>query len=150
MPAVNIPTPNPSPFRFGFPLRENCDPNNPYEAFLWMLVALPGINGGQLIVGLPALQEWAKHLWDMGLRQVEPPLKKYRKPSNMDPNFYTSPGDWVPIDAPDPDPRPPARRAVDSLGSILKAEVLREIAKDMTPRQLCEFLEAARREAEQQ
>ena len=29
------------PFPHDFPTRDNCDPTNPYQAFLWMLVAMP-------------------------------------------------------------------------------------------------------------
>jgi len=124
---VNASTP--PPFHYGFPLRENCNPNNPYEAFLWMLVS--------------------KRLWDLGARPTEQPVLKYRKPSNMDANWMTSPGDWVPADTPDDDPRSPARRAADSLMPIQKAEVFRELAKDMTPKQRYEYLQAAMKEADE-
>ena len=139
----------PPPFHYGFPLRENCNPNNPYEAFLWMLVALPYQNGGQLVMPIVYLQQVSKRLWDLGARPTEQPVLKYRKPSNMGANWMTSPGDWVPADTPDDDPRSPARRAADSLMPIQKAEVFRELVKDMTPRQRYEYLQAAMKEADE-
>lgn len=128
-------------FAHGFPTRENCDPDNPYEAFLWMLVAPPGMNGGQLVMPIPWLQLLSKRLWDCGVRPVEEPVVKYRKPGNTDPNWMTSPGSWVPLDDPDPDPTPPARAAADSLVAQQKAELFRELSKDLTPRQRFELLQ---------
>ena len=95
------------------------------------------------------LQLVSKRLWDLGARPTEQPVLKYRKPSNMDANWMTSPGDWVPADTPDDDPRSPARRAADSLMPIQKAEVFRELAKDMTPKQRYEYLQAAMKEADE-
>jgi hypothetical protein len=125
----------PPQFPHDFPLRENCNPDDPYQAFLWMLVAWPGQNGGQLVMPVTYLQLVSKRLWDLGCRPVEAPILKYRKPGNLDPHWLTSPGSWVPIDAPDDDPRSPARKAADTLAATQKAELLRELAKDLTPKQ---------------
>jgi hypothetical protein len=141
-----VTTAAPPPFPYGFPLRENCNPNDPYQAFLWMLVALPYQNGGQLVMPVVYLQLVSKRLWDLGARPAAEPVLKYRKPSNMDAQWLTSPGDWVSASTPEDDPRSPARRAADSLMPIQKAEVFRELAKDMTPRQRYEYLQAARTE----
>jgi hypothetical protein len=130
---------HPPPFPHGFPLRQNCDPKDPYQAFLWMLVALPGQQGGQLVMPVGYLQLVSKRLWDLGARPVEEPTLKYRKPGNLAPNWLTSPGDWVSLDTPDDDPRTPARKAADSLVPLQKAELIRELAKDLTPRQRHEF-----------
>lgn len=124
----------------GFPVRENCDPNNPYEVFLWMLVALPGQNGGQLIMPVTYLQLVSKRLWDLGCRPAEAPTLKYRRPTGLEPHWMTSPGTWVPVDTPDDDPRTPARRAADSLLPLQKAELLRELGKDLTPKQRYEMI----------
>jgi hypothetical protein len=132
---------SPPPFPHGFPLRENCNRDDPYQAFLWMLVALPGQQGGQLVMPVSYLQLVSKRLWELGARPVEEPVLKYRKPGTLAPNWITSPGDWVPIDAPDDDPRTPARRAADSLVPMQKAELIRELAKDLTPRQKYEFMQ---------
>ena len=129
----------PPKFPYDFPLRENCEPDNPYQAFLWMQVAPPGLHGAPLLMNISYLQLMSKRLWDLGSRPVEQPILKYRRPLGSDPNWIYSPGSWVPIDAPDDDPRTPARRAADVYTSIQKAELMREFAKDMTPREQYEF-----------
>ena len=133
-----------------FPLRENCNPNNPYEAFLWMLVGLPGnadgsgaAPGGPMVYPPSYLRLVSKRLWDLGARPVEPPILKYRPPAAGDPNWLYSSGSWVPINAPDPDPRPAARRVLDAMLPAQKAEHLRELAKDLPPKQLREAYGAA-------
>lgn len=115
----------PVPFA-GFPVRENCDPANPSQAFLWMLVALPGQNGAQLIMPVDYLQLVSKRLWDLGARPVEEPTLKYQRPAATDPHWMTAPGRWV-----DPGEEPPAqrpaRRALDALTSPQRAELLAEL-----------------------
>lgn len=111
-----------------FPTRENCDPSNPEEAFLWMMVAWPGMRGGQLAMPIEYLRLVSKRLWDCGARPTEEPTIKYRRPSGNDPHWLTSPGQWVPIDAPDPAPNP-ARQAVARLSSQQRAEVFRELQR---------------------
>lgn len=135
----------PPKFEHGFPLRENCDPNNPYEAYLWMLVALPGQNGGQLIMPVEYLQHVSKRLWDLnGPPSADwEPLLKYQRPLNTEAHWMTSPGRWVPPDTPDPDPRSPARRAVDSLVPQQRAELFNELYKDHTPRERYELMQKA-------
>ena len=97
-----IPVPPAPKFPHAFPFRENCDPNNPYQAFLWMLVALPNMPGGQLLMGSDYLQLISQRLWLLGARPAEPPTLKYRPPQGRDGWWRGIPGDWVPIDAPDP------------------------------------------------
>ena len=85
----------PPPFQ-GFPHRENCDLNNPYQAFLWMLVALPGQNGGALIMPIDYMQLVSKRLWDLGARPVAEPTLEWVAPTATEPNWMTSAGKWVP------------------------------------------------------
>ena len=113
----------------GFPTRENCDPANPYEAFLWMLVALPGQQGGQLVMPVDYLQLISERIWLCGGRPTEEPVIKYRPPSGTEPNWITSPGSWVDIDAADPQPNP-AKRALSVLTAQQKAELLAELEKE--------------------
>jgi hypothetical protein len=68
------------------------------------------------------------------------------KPSGVEPNWMTSPGRWVDVDAPDPDPRTPARVAADSLITQQKAELFRELYKDHTPRERYELMQKALRD----
>lgn len=123
-------------FPHSFPTRENCDPNNPYQAFLWMLVAMPYMKGAQLVLPVDYLQFVSKRLWDCGVRPVEEPTIKYQKPLSTDPNWLTSPGSWVPVDAPDRDPRTPTEKAVDQLTNQQAAELFRELRRRHTPEQL--------------
>jgi len=122
-------------FPFDFPTRENCDPNNPYQAFLWMLVAMPYMKGAQLVLPVDYLQFVSKRLWDCGVRQVEDPTIKYQKPAATDANWMTSPGSWVPADAPEREPGRPVEIAVDSLQNQQQAELVRELWRRMTPEQ---------------
>jgi hypothetical protein len=89
-----------------FPLRENCNPNDPYEAFLWMLVGLPGnadgsgtALGGPLLMPVAYLRLISKRLWDLGARPVESPTLQYRPPTDTDPHWLYASGSWVDIGA---------------------------------------------------
>lgn len=122
-------------FPHDFPTRENCDPNNPYQAFLWMLVAMPYMKGAQLVLPVDYLQFVSKRFWDCGVRQVEEPTIKYQKPLNTDANWLTSPGSWVSVDAPDRDQRRPVEKAVDGLVNQQQAELAEELFRRMSPEQ---------------
>lgn len=123
------------PFSHGFPTRENCDPNNPYQAFLWMLVAMPYMKGAQLVLPVDYLQFVSKRIWDCGARPVVEPVIKYQKPAATDANWLTSPGTWVDVEAPDPEASRPVEVAVDSLKSQQQAELVRELWRRMSPEQ---------------
>ena len=109
-----------------FPLRENCDPNNPEEAMLWMLVALPSQKGAPLLMPVEYLRMMSKRLWDCGARPSADPVIKYRPPNGREPHWMVAPGTWVPVDEPDP-PRQTTKEAWDKLSWQQKAE-LRAIA----------------------
>lgn len=113
----------------GFPTKDNCNADDPYQAFLWMLVALPGQNGGQLVMPVDYLQLISERLWLCGARPVEAPTIKYRPPTGTDPNWITSPGTWVDVNAEDPQPNP-ARQALNALTAQQKAELLAELEKE--------------------
>ena len=53
-------------FAHTLPRRENCDLSNPKEMFLWMLVALPGVNGGQQIMPASYNMLVSEHLHQCG------------------------------------------------------------------------------------
>lgn len=122
-------------FSNDIPTRENCDPTNPYQAFLWMLVAMPYVKGAQLVFPVDYLQLVSKRLWDCGVRPVEEPTIKYQRPSATDPHWLTSPGSWVPADAPDVEDRRPVEKAVDSLLNQQQAELVRELWRRMSDEQ---------------
>ena len=129
-------------FQHGFPTRDNCDPTNPYQAFLWMLVAMPYMKGAQLVLPVDYLQFVSKRLWDCGVRPVEEPVVKYQKPAATDPNWLTSPGSWVDADAPDRDPVRPVEAAVDSLVNQQQAELVKELWSRMSPKQRQQLMES--------
>lgn len=109
-------------FTKGFPTRENCDLNDPKEMFLWMLAALPGVRGGQLVMPISYNMVVSEHLHECGARLGAGPIKKYQPPSANEPHWLTSPGRWVPLDAPDVKPHP-AREVLGRLTSLQKAEL---------------------------
>lgn len=117
-----------APQFFGFPTRENCNPEDPYQAFLWCLVAMPYQRGSQLVMPIEYLQLVSKRLWECGARIVESPTIKYRPPTGNEPNWMTSPGTWVPVTEPDP-VEDPIKKAVSVLTTQQKAELLRELQK---------------------
>ena len=122
-------------FPNGFPTKENCDPTNPYQAFLWMLVAMPYMKGAQLVLPVDYLQFVSKRLWDCGVRPVEEPTIKYQKPAATDPNWLTSPGSWVDADTPERDAVRPVEAAVDSLVNQQQAELLKELWSRLSDKQ---------------
>ena len=111
-----------------FPLRENCDPDNPEEAFLWMLVALPYQQGAQLVMPIAYLKMISKRLWDCGARPASSPVIKYRPPTGVEPNWMTSPGRWVDVDSELPEPTTMSQ-AVAALTGPQKAELLAELQR---------------------
>ena len=114
----------PPPFD-GFPRRDNCDPNNPYQAFLWMFVALPGQNGGPLVMPIDYMQLVSKRLWDLGARPVGEPTLVWLPPSGTEPNWMTTPGKWVDASAVlEVSEEDRARAAVGQMPMQQKAELL--------------------------
>lgn len=109
----------------GVPTRENCDLTNPREMFLWMFTAVPGLNGAQLMLPPEFFMLISEHQYELGARLAAEPLKKYRPPTSNDPHWATSPGQWVPVDTPDP-PLNPTKAVVAKLSPVQKAE-LRQI-----------------------
>jgi len=114
------------PFK-GFPRRENCDLNNPRQAFLWMMVALPGVRGAQMVMPIAYNELVSEHLWKCGARPSADPVIKYQPPLANDPHWLTSPGRWVPVDSPEQGEANPARKALDKLTVQQRAELLREL-----------------------
>lgn len=109
-----------------FPTLDNCDLDNPEEHLLWMLVGLPGMKGAPLPFPVEYLRVISAHLYACGAR-FHPELQtiKYRKPTNATPNWLVSPGDWVPMEAPD-DPAdelsPEARQLLEAVERIKAAK----------------------------
>lgn len=113
-----------------FPLRENCDPNNPEEAFLWMLVALPQQNGGQLVMPVTYLRQVSRRLWDCGARPAAEPTIRYVRPPGNGPHWLTNPGTWLPRTADEPAGRPGVHDFVAALTAEHRAELLAALQEE--------------------
>ena len=111
-----------------FPTRDNCNPDDPEEAFLWMLVALPYQQGAQLVMPISYLRFISKRLWECGARPVSEPIIKYRPPTGSEPNWMTSPGRWVDVGEELPEPTPMSK-AVAALTQPQRAELLAELQR---------------------
>jgi len=118
-------------YRFAkeFPTQHNCDPKKPTEAFLWMLVALPGVNGAPLTAPISYNMMVSEHLWECGARPASQPIKKWQPPKATGPHWMTSPGRWVPLDHPDPEPQHPADEALAKLSTQQRAELFERLQR---------------------
>lgn len=84
------------------PTKELCDLNNPKEMFLWMLIALPGVNGGHQVMPSSYNMLVSEHLYQCGAMlkcekcgHMKEPEKQYVAPQANDPHWLTSPGKWM-------------------------------------------------------
>jgi hypothetical protein len=116
-------------FTKDFPTRDNCDPANPVEAFLWMLVALPGVNGASLTAPISYNMIVSEHLWECGARPAAEPIKKWIPPAATGPHWLTSPGRWVALDAPEGGPVHPADAAIEKLSHQQRAELFERLKR---------------------
>lgn len=111
-----------------FPTRQNCDPTNPEEAFLWMFAALPNMRGGQLMMPIDYYRDISKRLWDCGARPAVEPVIEYVAPSATEPNWLTAPGRWVPVgEAPTRTMHDEARDGLEHMSSQQQAELFAEL-----------------------
>ena len=84
----------------GVPVRENCDPTNPRQAFLWMFTAMPGMKGAPLMLPTEYWETQSWRMWVLGARPVAEPTLKYRAPASVTAAWQAA-GEWVNLDAPD-------------------------------------------------
>lgn len=95
-------------FAHKLPTRETCDLSSPKEMFLWMFVALPGVNGGHQVMPSSYNMLVSEHMYKLGAMLQCPecgyakdPALKYVPPKTTDPHWLTSPGTWMqPKDVP--------------------------------------------------
>lgn len=110
MPGVNLPKDfdakafkqKTRKFAHALPTRDTCDLTDPMEMFLWMMVALPGVNGGQQVMPASYNMLVSQHLHACGAMLAceacgyeKTPAKVYVPPAAHDPHWLTSPGRWV-------------------------------------------------------
>lgn len=86
------------------PKQENCNPEDPRDAFRWAFVALPFAGSTPLIVDPNVIPDWSQLLWDLGFRH-HPELQTKRViPPPRGPEMFNPAVLVVDKDAPDPDP----------------------------------------------
>ena len=116
------------PSRGEFPTRDNCDPTDPEEAFLWMFAALPHVRGAPLIMPIDYYRQISKRLWDLGARPTAEPTLEWVAPTSTEAHWLTSPGRWVPAGtAPKLSEEDEARQAVNKMSRQQKAELKRAL-----------------------
>lgn len=116
------------------PRKENCDLSDPKEMFLWMLVALPGVNGGHQVMPSSYNMLVSERLYQLGAMLQCPqcgyakdPELQYVPPAGEEPHWLTSPGRWAkPSEAPEPE-RDPIDTAIDALGTQQRAALFQRM-----------------------
>ena len=111
------------------PTRDNCDLRDPEEAFLWMLVAQPGIQGAPLPYPIEYLRQVSKRLWDCGARPTNKQKLWYHPPRAGDISPMFAAGEWK--DYP-PDPDDVLNVDLASLSKVIQDKV-RQQAREMEP-----------------
>ena len=99
----------PTDFQGKPPRRETCNLDNPEERFLWMFVALPGVNSAPMLMPISYYRKVSEHAVKCGAMLTcpncgheETPQHKYIPPAGMF-SMFGAPGRWVGMDEPDPD-----------------------------------------------
>lgn len=117
----------------GVPTRENCDPDNPRQRFLWMYTAPPGMQGAPLM--LPT-EWWELMSWrqcTLGAGIVAEPTLKWQAPIAQAASPWTAAGKWVSLDTAEPERKTLAemvRELPQAERAAVKAAVLDEFGFD--------------------
>lgn len=83
------------------PMYEDCNQDNPREAFTWALVGLPGPRNAPLMVHPDVLRNWSKHLWDLGFRHdPTQQTKEFHPPARGVTHWLNGSGQWLPTGTP--------------------------------------------------
>lgn len=121
------------------PQRGNCNLNEPREMFLWMLVALPGMNGGQQAMPSSYNMLISQHLYECGAMlkcdacgYSKDPEKRYVPPTASEPHWMTAPGFWVePTDEAPPQGGDAMDTALNALTAQQQAALFERLKKKM-------------------
>jgi len=123
-------------FAHAIPTRDTCDLTDPMEMFLWMMVALPGVNGGQQVMPSSYNMLVSQHYYECGAMLACPacghektPEKVYVPPSAHDPHWLTSPGRWVAPGKEPADEENAIDKSLAALPSHQKAALLQRLLK---------------------
>lgn len=144
MPGVNLPKGfdaeshkrSAKKFANALPMRETCDLDNPREMFLWMLVALPGMNGGQQAMPSSYNMLVSEALYRRGAMlkceacgHEKEPEEVYVPASAEDPHWMTSPGRWVPKDRAPVAEGDQLDAVLEKMPAMQKAAILQRLEK---------------------
>lgn len=123
-------------FAHELPTRDKCDLDDPEEMFLWMLVALPGMNGGQQAMPSSYNRLVSAALYRRGAMlkcencgHMKAPEEVYVPPDSEDPHWMTSPGRWVPPDEAPKREVDPMDDALDKLTNQQQAALLERLKR---------------------
>src|SRR5690606_9546717 len=105
------------------PTKENCDPNDPEEAFLWQLIAMPGMKGAPVPFPIEYLRQVSRRIWNCGSRpNVAEQKEWYHPPQAGDISPMFAAGEWK--------PEPPAQERPDiditKLSKVMQDEIRRQ------------------------
>ncbi|WP_342800965.1 DUF2744 domain-containing protein [Nocardia sp. No.11] len=114
----------------GVPTRENCDPANPRQAFLWMFTAPPGQAGAPLMMPTEYFELLSWRMWVLGARPVAEPTQKWQAPVNATANPWTASGKWVDINTPEPE-RKTVAQLMRELPAADRAEIRSAVLAEM-------------------
>lgn len=114
----------------GVPTRENCDLNNPRQAFLWMFTAPPGQAGAPLMMPTEYFELLSWRMWVLGARPVAEPTQKWQAPVNATANPWTAAGRWVDINTPEPE-RKTVAQMMRELPAADRAEIRNAVLAEL-------------------
>lgn len=118
------------------PTQDNCDLNNPREAFLWMLVGLSN-SKVPLIFPRQILEDISERIWLAGGRP-HPELQQiyYKPPAATDENsiWDSMGGEWVRAAAPGQRPEDLAPTAVENLLDQLDDNIKQQLSDELERR----------------
>ncbi|MGW4371038.1 phage gene 29 protein family protein [Nocardia takedensis] len=108
------------------PAQQDCDQDNPEDAFVWAFVGLPGPRNGPMLVPQQQLRKWSRHLWELGFRHhPEHQELEYHPATPEGEHWLFQAGSWVPVGT----PRPPStgELSVADLSAAERQELVRQL-----------------------
>lgn len=106
------------------PTQDKANMASPEEHFVWALVGMAPEAGAPLILPLPIMRQWSRHLWDCGFRH-DPELQTihYMPPNPNATVMEMTAGKWVD----GPPPQGEEKDEIDALIDNLDPQVVERI-----------------------
>lgn len=115
----------------GLPTRENCDPSNPRQKFLWMFTAPPGIQGAPMAFPTEYWELMSFRQCTLGAGIIAEPTMEWHPPtSNLATNPWTASGEWHPVGTPRKQTKT-LRQMIDELPQQERAELRAAVLERM-------------------